>query len=228
MKNSIAKAAVTAAFLALTAATPALAENPLASRADAETLIRTGGEGPGGNYFVRGAAIVAGGYSELGLRYMAASVAMAPDNMMRASYMAAFLDLPRTRDELALLESVVQVAPNFVPAISRLAHALEGSARYAEAETLYRQWAELQPTSAEPLARLAELQLITGDHKGALRTLNAYAKKVGGNSEYALRRMIAVYEAMGKDRKAAKLERQLARLRERNHQEQMAALAANP
>ncbi|MDH5528068.1 MAG: hypothetical protein OEY97_12260 [Nitrospirota bacterium] len=226
MNKTLIKAAAAAAFIALTAATPALAGNPLQSRADAETLVRTGGGGPGGEYFIRGAAIVAGGYSELGLRYMAASVSMAPDNMMRATYMAAFLDLPSARDDIEVLASVHRVAPNFVPAVARLAHALVGAGQYEAAEGMYRHWAKLDPTSAEPVAQLAELYHTTGDHKAALATLRQYAKLVGGNSEYALRRMIAMYDAMGQPKKAAKLQRQLARLEQRNHDEQMAAMAA--
>ncbi|MDH4228952.1 MAG: hypothetical protein OEW11_04285 [Nitrospirota bacterium] len=203
-----------AALWAMTATAPALALD----------MVKDGGGGTGGEYFVRGVAVVLGNYGELGLQYMAASVAMAPENMVRHTYLSGFLDLPRYQNDVAVLESVHRVAPLYAPAMERLARAYESQQRYADAEAIYGHWISRYPAAPEPLARLAELHYFNGDYKSSLQQFEHYRSLVG-DSEYALRRMIDIQERTGNARGAKRLTRQLAQLQRETEKARVAALS---
>ncbi|MFQ5509525.1 MAG: tetratricopeptide repeat protein [Leptospirillia bacterium] len=174
---------------------PALADNPIPNGVET---------GPGANYFVRGVALVSSGHPEQGFPLMAASVAMAPDNMHRNTYLTLFLDLPAHNRNTPVLEAVHRTAPNFVPAMGQLARLYEGNLRYAEAEALLTRWAELRPEMAEPQARLGELYYFTGHYDQAIQAFSLHRELIG-ESPYALRRMAASHLELGNTRAANQL-----------------------
>lgn len=167
--------------------------------------------GLGGRYFAKGIQLVGQGKPDTGLPYLAASVAMGPENMHRQTYLALFLDLPQHRSDLALMESLHRVSPRFIPVTARLAALYEGKQRMAEAEALYREWIALTPDQAEPYARLGEHYYFTKQYKKALKAFQQHRQLVG-ESAYALRRMARIQLDLGHNRAAKKLLKKLRKI----------------
>lgn len=191
---------IAGAMVCLLATTP-----NVASASDMQADV---GSGLGGNYFLRGVALTTQGQSDNGLQMMAASVAMQPDNMYRSTYLALFLDLPSYNWNVPLFESLHQVAPTNIPVIEHLGKLYEGKQRYAEAEALYTQWANLRPDLPEPYARLGEHYYFTQQYKKGIKAFQRHLELVG-DSDYALRQMVRIYKESGDERAAKRLMRQL-------------------
>ena len=198
--KKIVSGLIAGAMVCLLAATPNVAR--------ASDMQGDAGSGLGGNYFLRGVALTTQGQSDNGLQMMAASVAMQPDNMYRNTYLALFLDLPSYNWNVPLFESLHRIAPTNIPVIEHLGKLYEGKQRYAEAETLYMQWAKLRPDLPEPYARLGEHYYFTQQYKKGIEAFQHHLELVG-ESDYALRQMVRIYLDTGNDRAAKRLMRQL-------------------
>lgn len=198
--KKIVSGVIAGAMACLLAATPDVA--------GASDMQADAGSGLGGNYFLRGVAMTTQGPSENGLQMMAASVAMQPDNMYRNTYLALFLDLPSYNWNIPLFESLHEIAPTNIPVIERLGKLYEGKQRYAEAEALYVQWANLRPGLPEPYARLGEHYYFTQQYQKGIKAFERHLELVG-DSDYALRQMVRIYQESGNTRAAKRLMRKL-------------------
>lgn len=170
--------------------------------------VPTGG-GPGEAYFTKGVDAVMRGDAVHGFRMMAASVALAPNDMMRSTYLQTFLDLPQYNWDVSLLEQTQVVAPHYPPLLLRLGRLYEGKQRFREAEALYVRWANLMPDAPEPHARLGELYYFTQRYDRALAAFSRHRRLVG-ESDYAVRRMIAIHQILGNGKEARQLRSRLS------------------
>jgi tetratricopeptide (TPR) repeat protein len=179
---------------------------------------------PGAKYFDAGRALLAQGQAEEGFRMLAMSVVMAPDDVARQAFFLTYLDRNAYNWNVPLLESLVAVAPSYPPLLQRLAKLYEGKQKNAEAEALYLKWAALRPDQAEPYARLGEHYYFTGEYEKGLAAFARHRELVG-ESDYALRRMAAIYDEMGRHGDAARMATRADGLH--NEPDRM-ALAASP
>jgi|GEM_PF-1542010 tetratricopeptide (TPR) repeat protein len=159
---------------------------------------------PGARYFDTGRSLLAEGRVQEGFRLLAVSVALAPADVARQTYFLAYLDRNAFNWDVKLHEDLVAVNPAYPPLLQRLGKLYEGKQRFGEAEALYRRWSELRPGQPEPFARLGELYYFTGRYREGLDAFSRHRELVG-ESDYALRRMAAIYAAMGDPINAARM-----------------------
>jgi len=167
--------------------------------------------GPGARYFDAGRALLAQGQVEEGFKMLAMSVVMAPDDMARQAFFLTYLDRNAYNWNVPLHEALVAVAPSYPPLLQRLAKLYDGKQRHSEAEVLYLKWAALRPDQPEPYARLGEHYYFNGEYEKGLAAFSRHRELVG-ESDYALRRMAAIYRELGQPGEAARLEAKAAGL----------------
>lgn len=168
----------------------------LAQGAGADGVVATGAR-----YFDTGRALMAQGDTLEGFQMMTVSVALAPGDVARQAYLLAYLDRNTFNWDVKLHEALVAIAPTYPPLLQRLGKLYEGKGRHAEAEALYLKWARLRPGQPEPWARLGEHYYFTGQYRKGLAAFARHRELVG-ESDYALRRMAAIYTALGDEASA--------------------------
>ncbi len=166
-----------AAGLLLALATPAAAANT------------------GQHYFDKARQMVAEGATDNGFRLMAAAINMEPDNFVYQTYMLTLLDRTAYKNNSALMEQILAVAPRYVPVMDRLAKLYEGQRRDQAAQDLYEAWRDQRPDQAESYARLGEHHLFRGQYGQAVKNFMAH-RRIVGESDYALRRIAFVYDKL--------------------------------
>lgn len=129
-------------------------------------------------------------------RLLAARVAARPDDLTAQTWLTVTLDRLVADGDTAALEGVRQVLPDWPPVIERLAHLYDNAGRHADAAALYQSWIVLRPGNPEPYARLAEHEAARGNLKKAVALFERHRVLVGGESDYAARRVAAVREKM--------------------------------
>lgn len=154
--------------------------------------------------FDEGLAQMAQGDATAAFASFASAMNAEPDNLYFQTYTLSYLDRSAYNQELAIHQAMVNIAPDSVPLIGRLARLQEGKGQYPAAELLYRHWAELRPDQAEPYARLGELYFFTKQYAKAIDAFETHLKQVG-ESDYALRRLAAIYQETGDTAKADQL-----------------------
>ncbi len=159
---------------------------------------------PGQAAFAEGLEIMAQGDAAAAFSAFATAMNAEPDNLYFQTYTLSYLDRGDYNQALAIHEAMVRIAPDSVPLISRLARLKESKGQYAAAERLYQRWAELRPDQAEPSARLGELYFFTKRYAKAIDAFETHLKQVG-ESDYALRRLAAIYQETGNSAKADQL-----------------------
>jgi tetratricopeptide (TPR) repeat protein len=179
---STAWALLLTAVFALTALTaiPAAGAQPDHLGA-AQTLLRSGDAG--------GAA-----------RLLAARVATRPDDLSAQTWLTVTLDRLVADGEVAAVEGVNQVLPAWPPVLERLGRLYADRGRDEDAEDLYRTWIVLRPGNPEPYARLAEHELARRHYDKAIALFERHRVLVGGESDYAERRIAAVHARMNDTR----------------------------
>lgn len=146
----------------------------------------------GDAYFSRGVSLSATDDARA-LPLLAASILLSPTDIARQVYFLSHLDRTIPRGDVSTLTALSNIAPHYVPLMDRLGRALQHTGRFAEAESRYLRWAQMRPGQAEPLARLGELYLSTGQWNRALHAFTRL-RAVSGENEYAMRRIGQVNE----------------------------------
>jgi tetratricopeptide (TPR) repeat protein len=144
--------------------------------------------GPGAAYFEAGQKLVAEGDETLGLRYVATSILLEPDNFAAQIYFLSMVDRARFRGDVAVMEQLRLTLPTYVPLLERLALLYDGKQRQAEAGRLYEAWRALRPDSAEAPARAGEHYRFTGQHDRAVEAFSRHLNVVE-ESDYAVERI---------------------------------------
>lgn len=132
-------------------------------------------------------------------RLLAARVALAPDDFTAQIHLRTLLDRMALDEDLAGVEGVRQVLPAWPPVLERLGAMYDGRGRHAEAETALKAWLRARPGNPEPAARLAEHYAGTGRPDRAVALLRRHKALMGGESDYADRRIRAVLAQARRD-----------------------------
>lgn len=135
-------------------------------------------------------------------RLLAARVAVRPDDLSAQTWLTVTLDRLVADGDLDAVEGVRQVLPAWPPVLERLGGLYEDRGRNDEAAALYHAWITLRPANPEPYARLAEHELAHGGYKKAIALFERHRVLIGGESDYAERRIAAVHARMNDTRPA--------------------------
>jgi len=152
-------------------------------------------ESPEGHLAAAGHLIQSGDTAE-GARLLAARVKVNPADLAAQTYLTIALDRLAQQTDAAGLEGVRQVLPEWPPVLERLALVYDGKGRAAEAEAVYKSWITLRPGNPEPYARLAEHEAGAGHYAKAIALFERHRVLLGGESDYAARRIAAVRDLM--------------------------------
>ncbi|MBI5138021.1 MAG: hypothetical protein HZA24_11895 [Nitrospirae bacterium] len=144
----------------------------------------------------QGQGRIAAGDAEAGFRDLAQAVREAPGDIALQTYLTAYLDQGAYAGEPEPLRAVLDVLPDFVPALARLAKIHEGRQDMAAAETLYLRWAALRPDQPEAFARLGEHYYFTRRFDKAVSAFERHRELVG-ESDYVQRRLEAIQRETG-------------------------------
>lgn len=125
-------------------------------------------------------------------RLLAARVAVRPDDLTAQVHLSMLLDRMAAGADVAGLEGVRNVLPAWPPVLERLGAAYDDKGRHAEAEAVYRRWLKARPGNPEPAARLAEHYARTGRTDRAVAWFERHRALMGGESDYAERRIARV------------------------------------
>lgn len=150
---------------------------------------------------VRGHVAAALGLKDDGAaaRLLAARVAVAPADFGAQVHLRAVLDRMALDGNLAGVEGVRQVLPGWPPVLERLGAMYDDRRRYADAEGALKTWLRARPGNPEPAARLAEHYARTGRAERAVALLQRHKALVGGESDYADRRIEGVLAQAERD-----------------------------
>jgi len=151
------------------------------------------GEAPEG-HLAAAARLVQSGNTAAGARLLAARVKVDPADLAAQTYLTIALDRLAQATDADGLEGVRQVLPDWPPVLERLALVYEGKGRGADVERIYKDWITLRPGNPEPYARLAEYEAGAGRYAKAIALFERHRALLGGESDYAERRIAALRE----------------------------------